>query len=292
MWNKYLTPKSVDEAIACLDKEKGQAIVIGGGTDLIPQYRNHKKNSKCLVDVTRISSMSKLTMDEDIISIGGAVTHAQIAESNIIHEYASVLAFACEAVGSPQIRNKGTLSGNIVNAQPAADGTIALVALDAQAVIVSVDGRRTVPIVDLFEGVGKSKVDSTHEIIEKIYFRALRREDGEASAVERLALRKALSLPIINVAVSLKIFNERLDWVRIAIGPVSQTPYRPYDIEEEMRGCILDLNNINIFSEELSKIVTPRDSLLRGSADYRRAMVKVLVKRAMLKAKSQIKDVE
>ncbi len=283
-WEQYFTPQSLEEAIFLLDKYKGAGKIIGGGTDLIPQFRDNKEESKYLVDVTQIPEMKEISLLEDSFVIGGAVTHAQLAGSQDVYNYAQVLAEATVCVGSPQIRNMGTISGNIVNAQPAADGAIALTALDAQVHITSADGEKVVPITELYRGVGKSKVDSTIEVISKIEFKKIDKVQNVSSAFERLASRKALALPMVNVAVCLKTTGGQFDWARIAIGPVAQMPFRPFLIEDELRGMPTDEESIRIIAEEVSQLVQPRSSKLRGSADYRKEMVKVLVGRALMKA--------
>lgn len=281
MWDKYCIANSLEEALKLLAEYNGDAVVIGGGTDLIPQFRNKKKSYRCLVDITRIESIRKIELNEGKIEIGGAVTHAMVTQSPMIQRYAHALAQGCGIVGSPQIRNVATLAGNIVNAQPAADGAVALVALDADAHIVSAKGKRIVPVKDLYVGVGKSKVDSTSEIIEKIVFRALDPKNHEASSVKRLALRKMLSLPMVNVAVCLKVNAEKFDWVRIAIGPMAQAPLRLLELEAELKGKIANEATICMEAQKLGLFVSPRDSKLRGSADYRKSMAQILTHRAL-----------
>lgn len=288
MWDKYLVPGSVKEALAYLDEHKGEGRVIAGGTDLVPQFRSQEKHYQCLVDITRIPELGQITICNGLVTVGGAVTHTQASSSEDINRYARVLAEASASVGSPQIRNQATLAGNIINAQPAADGAVALVSLDAEALIVSSKGQRLVPVKDLYIGPGKSRVDSGSEIIEKIMFKALDSTQHEASAFERLALRKALSLPMINVAVSLKVTEGKFSWVRIAIGPVAESPYRPLEAEEEAINKPADENSIILIAEKAVKTVRPRDSKLRGSAEYRKELVRVLIRRALWRALERI----
>lgn len=287
MWNQYVISPSVGSAVETLKQANGDALIIAGGTDVVPQYRDHKLETPILVDITRIPDLNRIEEQNGEILIGAAVTHAQAAGSPLIQKYAAALAQGCAIVGSPQIRNQGTLAGNIVNAQPAADGAIALIALDAKARITSADGQRIVPVYELYEGIGKSRVNSRRELIEQISFHALDPQRGQASAVERLSPRKALSLPMVNVAVSLGLSGDRIDWVRIAIGPVAVTPYRPSSLEQQAHGLPAGENVFAELAQACARQVNPRSSRLRGSSDYRKAMVGVLVQRALVRAWKQ-----
>ncbi|BDF70307.1 molybdopterin dehydrogenase [Oscillospiraceae bacterium] len=284
MWQQVVFPSSPEEAAAILSSSGGRARVLGGGTDLIPLHRDGRASEPILVDVTRIPGFCCIRQEGESLVLGGAVTHAQAAQSPLLRRSAAVLSAACAAVGSPQIRNVATLSGNIVNAQPAADGALALIALDAQAEIRSAQGCRCVPVADLYEGVGRSRVDSIRELICAIRIRALRTDRQEASAVERLSMRRALALPMVNVAVSLSVDNGRFSWIRSAVGPVAQTPFRPYALERQAAGAPVTDRTIAAFAHQVSLEVHPRDSALRGSAEYRSAMVEVLLRRAITRA--------
>ena len=137
MWEEYSSPKSVQEALEILQSCKGQARIIAGGTDLIPELKEQTRKVKCLVDIVGIEPLKKIEQDGDNIKIGAGVTHSDVASSKLIRKKAAVLAEAASAVGSPLIRNQGTVVGNVVNAQPAADTAVALSALEAKAEVES-----------------------------------------------------------------------------------------------------------------------------------------------------------
>ena len=142
MWQEYLFPSSVEEALAMLAGREERARLVAGGTDLIIELTEGRRAADCLVDITRIPELGKITLEDGMIVLGANVTHRQAAESPLVREQATVLAQACQAVGSLQIRNVGTLGGNVVNAMPAADGSIALLALEAEAEIADTTRRR------------------------------------------------------------------------------------------------------------------------------------------------------
>ena len=185
MWQEYLFPSSVEEALAMLAEREGRARLMAGGTDLVIELTEGRRAADCLVDITRIPELGRIALEDGMIVLGANVTHRQASESPLIRERATVLAQACQAVGALQIRNVGTLGGNVVNAMPAADGSTALLALEAEAEIADGTGRRWTPLPDLFAGPGISKVDSTGEILTAFRFKAL--GEGQGSALERPA---------------------------------------------------------------------------------------------------------
>jgi len=280
----YVIASTVEEALAALASLRGTGRVIAGGTDLMIQLQRRSRDVNCLVDVTRIPGLDEIRQDESYIVVGAAVTHSQIERSELIRQRASVLAEAASWVGSPQIRNVGTLAGNVVNAQPAADGSIALLALDAEAEIANLTGRQWVAMAGLFVSPGVSRVDATSEMITAFRFRA--QGPREASAFERLARRKAVALPLINVGVRLRLDAEgsHIRDARIAIGPVAPVPFRAQEAESTLKGHAITDEVINEAVEAAVHESKPRTSLLRAGKEYRRELIGVLTRRALLRA--------
>jgi len=284
MWQEYLFPSSVEEALAMLAEREGRARLVAGGTDLIIELTEGRRAADCLVDITRIPELGKITLKDGIIVVGANVTHRQASESPLIRERATVLAQACRAVGSLQIRNVGTLGGNVVNAMPAADGTTALLALEAEAEIAGGAGRKWVPLPDLFAGPGVSRVDSTREMLAAFRFQAL--SQGQESALERIARRRALALPILicAVVVTLNEAGQAFESARIALGPVAPVPFRASQAEESLRGAPIRLETMARAGEIAMRESHPRSSLLRASKEYRQEVIKVLVRRGLERA--------
>lgn len=279
VWQDYLLPTSVEEALEILKAHKGRARVIAGGTDLLLQLREGALAVECLVDITRIEDLHQIRLEGNTIEIGAAVTHAQVAASPLIQGKARVLADAAREVGSVQTRNQGTVVGNVVNAQSAADAAIALLALEAEARVVGHAGEQWVPIEQLYEGTGLSKVNSTAEIVTAVRFQALGEHQGSGFA--RLARRRALALPVVNAAAVVALQDDCFSWGRIAAGPVAPTPYRARTAEEQLRGARVEQAVIWRVAEMAAQEAQPRSSPLRGSREYRREMVGVLVRRAL-----------
>jgi len=281
-WTAYLFPQSVEEALEMLSAHAGRARLIAGGTDLVLQAQRGQCPAEVMVDITRIPGLDFLEEREGWIWIGPQVTHGRIAASPLIREKAGVLARACGCVGGPQVRHVGTLVGNVVNAMPAADGAVALFALDAEVEVADRSGRRFFPIAELYAGVGRSRVDATSQMVTVIRFRPL--PPGSGWSYRRLAQRKALILPMLNVAVTAEVEEGRFRRVRIAMGPVAPTPLRAHAAEEALLGRPAGEEAIAEAARLAREAASPRDSVLRGSAEYRRAMVAVLVRRALQEA--------
>ena len=287
MWEEYFSPKSINEALKILNSYRGEARIIAGGTDLIPQLKNQIRKAKYLVDISEIEALTKIEIDGDTIKIGAGVTHSAILSSKLIKEGAILLAEAASAVGSPLIRNQGTVVGNVINAQPAADTAVALFALEAQVEIVSQAGIKVIPIHEVYQDIGLSKIDSTIEIASAICFKYLK--NNQASAFCRLAQRKALSLPVLNSAIVVTVQDGCIEEARIVIAPVAPLPFRLRKTESILKGASIELEFIPRVAEVAASEVGPRDSLLRGSTGYRKEMAKVLLGRTLQKALLRIR---
>ncbi len=283
-WQEYLFPASIEEALTMLEDHKGEARVIAGGTDLVPQLKKRELRVQCLVDVSRLDELQGIRLEQGVIRVGAGVTHQQLASSEVIRETANVLAEGASAVGSPQIRCMGTVGGNIVNAQPAADTVIPLMALEAEAEIASSQETRLVPLESLFLGPGRSTVDARAEILVAVQFQAPK--DGQGSAFARLAKRKALALPILNAAVVVGLDGDGavFEKVRFALGPVAPTPFRARKAEAALQGKAVEAEVIQSALERAAQEAQPRSNPLRASREYRQEMVKVLLKRALERA--------
>lgn len=284
MWKEYLFPASVEEAVAMLAQWDGRARLIAGGTDLVLEFNEGKREADCLVDVTRIPELKEITQQGDTITVGAAVTFRQLDDSLLIRQRATVLAEAAHTVGSLQIRNVATLGGNVVSALPAADGSLGLRALGAEAQIADIQGRKWMPLEELFVSPGQSKVDATCQVLTALRFKAL--GSRESSAYERLARRPALALPILacGVAVGLSEDGRTFQWARISLGPVAPVCFCARCTEEFLSGAEVSPETMVRAGEIALSESNPRTSLLRACREYRQEMIKVLVRRGLERA--------
>ncbi len=282
MVEEYIFPKSVEEALELLERYGGEARIIAGGTDLVLQLRRGEVRARVLVDITRIPEIRGIKEEDGFIWVGATTTHQEVAESPLIQAKASLLAKACRSIGSLQIRNVGTIGGNLVNAMPAADSAIALAALDAEVEVASKDGSRWIPITQFHVDVGECCINPCLELVKGVRFRPLGKNEG--SSFQRLARRQALILPILNVGVVVGWEEGQFSRAAIAIGPVAPIPFRAQKAEEYLKGSPVSAESIEEAARLAQEEAQPRSSLLRGSAEYRKDMVRVLVRRALMEA--------
>jgi CO/xanthine dehydrogenase FAD-binding subunit len=287
MWQAYEMPTSVEEALDTLVRYEGQAQIIAGGTDLIIELQEGKHSVECLVDVTHIAGLDQIERQDNWIVIGANVTFRQIKDSPLLQEQARVLAEAATTVGALQIQTVATLAGNLVSALPAADGSVALLALDAEAEIADKQGRTWHPVTELFLGPGKSAVDPTQQMITTMRFPVPAGRHG--SAWERLGRRRALVLPILNCGVSIGLSDDsqRFEWSRIGLGPVAPVPFRAKEAEAYLAGSPVTEESFVQAAEIVASEAKPRTSLLRASKEYRIEVLKVLVRQGLSRAVEQ-----
>ena len=287
MWQSYKVPSSMDEALQILDGFEGRAQIIAGGTDLVIELQEGKHTVDCLVDCTRIPNLDRIEQRERWILIGPNVTFQQIKDSPLLHEKARVLAEAAATVGALQIQTVATLAGNVASALPAADGCVALLSLDAEVEVTSVDGQAWHPIGELFLGPGKSAVDPTRQMITAIRFPVPQGRHG--SAWERIGRRRALVLPILNCGASLVLDDsgERIEAARISLGPVAPVPFRAHEAEAFLSGKPANGEAFVRAAEVAAVEAKPRTSLLRASKEYRTRVLQVLVRDGLSRATDQ-----
>lgn len=285
---RYYLPTTVSEALAILVEAQGSARVLAGGTDLVLQLKRGERRVETLVDIGRISDLRHITVTDGVLRIGSLVTFSELMASKALRSSYPALVEAASEVGSPQIRNIATLVGNLINAEPAADGAIALRPLDGIVKVVSPDGEKTITLDDLFIAPGESSIDSTREVVTEVILKLL--PPVASSAFGRLAKRKALALPILNTAVTLSVDEEKRVFrdVRVALGPVAPVPFRARRAEQYLKGGPITVDAVERAAQIASEESDPRDSPLRGSREYRKQMIKVLVGATLWRALNRI----
>jgi carbon-monoxide dehydrogenase medium subunit len=283
MWQEYLFPENIKEAVSILNSSNGLARIIAGGTDLIMDIEGGRHVIEKLVDLSKIKELNQITEENGMIKIGANVTCTQVATSELIKKKAPALSQGARKLGSKQIRNIATIAGNVVRAQPAADAAVPLVALGAMVEVVSANGTRTMKILDTYgDSFAKSNIDSTSEVLTFFYVPV--QEAREGSAYVRLDKRKALSLPILNVACKISLAGETIKAASIAMGPVGPGPQRAVDAENELVGSNISAESIQSAAQLVTNQCDPRNSLVRGSRKYRMAVINKLAERAIIQA--------
>lgn len=282
LWNHYYTPTTVEEALVLLRTYQGRARVIAGGTDLLLDIKQgHLPRPEALVDITRIPGMSDLRQEDDTVYLGAGVTHAQIVDSPVLAARATCLVESCGVVGGPQVRNVGTIGGNVAHALPAGDGTTSLIALDTMADVILAGERQWLPLRDLFVGPGESRLDQTRDLLIGFRFRLCGLHEG--SAFKRIMRPQGVALPILGCAawVQLDEAGERYANARICIGPVAKVPTRAEAVEAALRGQPVGAEAIERAVTVARQTLHPRTSKYRATAEYRQEMIEVLLRRVL-----------
>ena len=301
LWEKYHRPQTIDDALAHLRQHDGRARILAGGTDLLLEMQQgHRPPVEAMVDVTAIPEMTEIRHDRHtgLIEIGAAVTHTQIVKSELITQHATCLVESCGVIGGPQVRNVATLGGNVAHALPAADGTTALVVLNAEAEIAAPTGRSWRPILSLFKGPGISAVDQSRELIARFRFPSGAPHTG--TAFKRIMRPQGVALPILACAVWVQVGqrpsgNGRgpeadiddavlqdavIENGRICIGPVQPVPTRAHEAEKALRDRPLR-EALPAAIAAARAAFSPRTSKHRATAEYRVEMIDVLLRRAL-----------
>jgi carbon-monoxide dehydrogenase medium subunit len=273
-WEHYYTPTSVAEAVEILQRYDGQARVVGGGTDLLVEIRRGlHRPVEALVDVARIPNLKTIDKDGDYIVIGCGVTHTQIVTNADVIKYGSCLSESCSVIGGPQVRNVGTLAGNVAHALPAGDGTIGLLALGGEIEIAGPDGTRWIPMQESFRAPGKSFIDRHREVLTRLRFKPTGAR--EASAHHRVMRPQGLCLPIISMAVRVQLDEANIiTKARISMGPVGPVPFLAEAAMDVLVGSTASEKQFNKTAEAALASVTLRSSKYRASQEYREQMVR------------------
>lgn len=273
-WQNYHLAQSVDDALQTLVSAPGEALFIGGGTDLLLDLQQGRHQPvHTLVDVTEIPELTALEIREGELFVGAGVPHRKILESPLIQTHAQALAEACGLIGGPQVRNTATLGGNVAHALPAADGTIALMTLNAQAEIAGVSGRRRVPLSELFISPGRNSLND--ELLVGFYLS--QRRVGEASAFKRVMRPQGVAIAILNLGVWLQREGETVSDIRIAVGPSGPTPRRMTRAEDVLRGNSPSQEKIAAAFEAILEQASFRTSRHRSTSEYRQHVVGILL---------------
>jgi carbon-monoxide dehydrogenase medium subunit len=279
MWQQYVIPATIEEALDLLAAHPGAARAVAGGTDLVIEVDRGVRHLDILVDITRIRGLGEIAFgDDERIHIGALVTHNQVVGSALCVARALPLAQACIEVGAPQIRNRGTIAGNLITASPANDTITPLLALDADLTLRSTRGSRVVALRDFYTGVRRT-VMAPDELVTEIAFAPL--ADDERGMFLKLGLRRAQAIAVVNAAVTARFATDSsVTSARIALGSVAPTIVRAEEAEGYLAGRALDDATIAEAAALAERTARPIDDV-RGPASYRKGMVASLVSRAL-----------
>jgi CO/xanthine dehydrogenase FAD-binding subunit len=277
LWQEYLRPTNLSQALKAFAEAPRPILPVAGGTDLLLDLEQGRHSPvHTLLDVTSIVEMTAVEIRGDQLFVGAAVPVNRIVLDPVVRAHAQALIEACNLIAGPQVRNVATLGGNVAHALPAADGTIALLALNAQAEVAGVTGIRRVPFKELFLGPGNSSIKHGEELLVGFYLPLS--TSHQASCFKRIMRPQGVALPIINLAIWLERLDDKFSQIRIAVGPGGPTPWSATEAEKVLIGKSLNDETFESALEALLAQVGFRSSARRASADYRRHIVSGLFK--------------
>jgi CO/xanthine dehydrogenase FAD-binding subunit len=275
----YFSPASLNEACTLLSQSGNDARILAGGTDVLVELRKPSARSpQSIIDISRIEALRGITESDDSIIIGALTTHEEVFQSKLIAQHAALLASAVVTIGSPQIRNRGTIGGNIMNAAACADTVPPLMALNARLRLKSASGERDIALADFFVKpyVTIARVD---EILSQIHFPKL--GPNVRSSFVKLGRRNALSIARLSVAVVLNIDgNGQIDEARIVPGAAFPSWHRVPEAEKMLLGQKPSSEVFANAGKKVSAIMISHTGR-RWSTEYKEPVIAVLVRRAL-----------
>ena len=280
----YVSTKDLEHAIALLGEHGARAKILAGGTDLLVELKHATHDPEVIVDVSRLRELKDIAVADDGLHIGALVTHSDIMNSPAIRDMFPALVAAAHSIGAMQTRNLGTLGGNLVTCVPSMDSGPALIALDASVTVANAEGRRRMPLAELFVGPRKTSLKPGDLLVDIV----IPKENlGKPAAFEKFGLRKGQALALVNVGASFWVGDNSVFVApRIALGAVAPTVIRAPKAEAFLDGGKISTEAMAEAGRIAAMEVKPISDF-RASADYRRDLVAVLVKRALANAQAR-----
>jgi CO/xanthine dehydrogenase FAD-binding subunit len=270
---ELIAPGKLRAVMLLLAGEPGKWLPIAGGTDVMVQYAAGKLLAQKLVSIWNLPELQGIETRQDEIRIGAGCTYTELREHSVIAQEFPLLADAARSTGGIANQNRGTLGGNIVNASPAADSLPALLAYEAELILVSVRGERRVPYLGFHTGYKKMKLGSD-ELIRAICLG--RRFSGYFHYARKVGARNAQAISKICVAALGRLRGGVIEDVRIALGSVAPVPLRLTELEQVLRRKSLEPQLVNLARQAASVAIRPIDDI-RSTARYRSAVASNLV---------------
>lgn len=280
---KYYQASDIDDAVRALEADP-EAVVISGGSDVLIKIREGKLAGCSLVSIHGIKELEGVRLEEDgTIVIGPATTFSHVTNNKIIQKYIPILGDAVDQAGGPQLRNIGTVGGNVCNGVTSADSASSFCVLDAVLVLQGPKGRREVPITEWYTGPGRT-VRNHDELLVEIRI-PKKSYEGWYGHYIKYGKRNAMEIATLGCAVLVKLSEDkkRIDGLHIAYGVAAPTPIRCFNTEEKAKGMAIDEALYETVGKGVLEEVNPRTSW-RASKEFRLQLVEELVKRALKQA--------
>ena len=286
---EYHAPTTLNEALALLRQHGEGARPLAGGTDLVVQMKENATKFAApshVVNLLRIPELTGIDFNQnDGLRIGAGTSMMEVVQSPIIRERYTAIAEGAALVGSYQTMNMATVGGNLCNAAPSADIAPPLLVFDAEAVIVGPSGRRSLPLEEFFFGPGKTALASGELLAE---VRVPVTSAGTGSAYDRHTPRKQMDIAVVGVAAALTLANGRIERARIALGAVAPMPMRAGRAEAQLEGETLSDEVLARATDAAVEECSPISDV-RGSAEFRRHIVRVMTGRMLRAAAERVR---
>jgi CO/xanthine dehydrogenase FAD-binding subunit len=276
---KYYEPQGLEEALSLLDRFDHVAAILAGGTDLVPLMKQKTVQPKHLINIKRLTELDFIRGDS-VLEIGALTTIRAIEKSDFLQKECPLLRDTAGHIGYVQIRNVGTIGGNICNASPAADFAPALMVLDATMEIASINGKRSTSINSFFLSPGETILDKNEMVTS---FRIPRTDERARSIFKKVPSGNSSGLAVASVAVLLSV-DEGASVVRearIAVGSMAPTPLRCLETEQLLIGQKISEEILNSVCEKIVEETGPISDI-RGSKEYRIHLIRAMTKDALM----------
>jgi carbon-monoxide dehydrogenase medium subunit len=269
------TPPDLETALQLLSDLGPRAVVLAGGTDLLLKLREGTLQPENVVSLRQVSELSGTREDKDGLRIGATTPLREIIRSPLLRRQHPCLVHAASLIGSVQVRSLATIGGNLCNAAPSADMAPPLLALDAEALLVSAKGERQLPLQDFFRGPGEDALQAG-ELLREII---LPPPEGETIYLKH-SQRAFMDIAMVGVALRLHTNGKTVVAARVALGAVAPTPLRATTAEQELEGQTPSEDRFTRAAALAAEACTPIDDV-RAPAWYRRRIVEVLTRRGL-----------
>ena len=279
----YQAPATLEEAVSLLAGDPDGAKVLAGGHSLIPAMKLRLAQPQLLVDIARIKSLAYIREEGNQILIGATTTHYQLESSELLKQICPLLPLCAASIGDVQVRNKGTIGGSVAHSDPAGDWPAAVLALDAEIVLVGPNGERIVKATDFFIDLMTTDLQPG-EILREI---RVEKPSGRFGHAYQKVPHPASGFAVVGIAVNLALNDDgSCKAARVGVTGVALKAYRAQGVEAALAGANLDDQTIAAAAEHVCDGVSPNGDLY-ASGDYRRALAKVHTRRALQAAKTQ-----
>jgi len=249
----YYRADSVDEAVSLLDEHDGSEL-LAGAQGILTRMKTGDESPPALVDIGQLDGLSAIEANDGTLSVGAMATHAELAESESVADHAAALSEAAGEVGYPQIRNGGTIGGNLAHGDPRSDPPAAVLALDAGLVVQGPDGERTIDATDLFDGSFETAVGD-QEVATRLEVPV----DGDAGSAYHKRRDPLSGYALVGVAASVRLDDGTVEEARLGATGVTDRPFRLESVEETLEGESVDDELLSDAGAAAKEAVDPDD---------------------------------